>query len=154
MAKKKLSFTQIKSTQSQRLKLYSGLDKDYLIKFNFIWETPIRLFKQKEKEFYEWELMNARFLQKKGKNKANNLQYILIMIFYRFLKQIKKETPLEIVQFINFWNLSVYNWNWMKILAFIGALACGTLALKSEHEDHQLKTFEHELFWCCDRKGG
>lgn len=42
----------------------------------------------------------------------------------------------------------------MKILIILGALACGTMQLKADIEDHQLQTYEHELFWCCDRKGG
>ena len=42
----------------------------------------------------------------------------------------------------------------MKILAIIGALACGAVALTTNREAHQLSNPEHELFWCCDRKGG
>lgn len=42
----------------------------------------------------------------------------------------------------------------MKILALIGALACGAAALKTDREAHQLANYEHELFFCCERRGG
>lgn len=43
----------------------------------------------------------------------------------------------------------------MKLFAVVGALVAGVAALRTTEEFHETEMFEnHELFWCCDRKGG
>ena len=50
--------------------------------------------------------------------------------------------------------ISIFDNIEMKVLAVLGAIVCGVAALKTDHGEHQLSNYEHELFWCCDRKGG